>query len=111
MQGSLFVNRSNGTGLGALIAEATVDCYNDSECVTGFYTMLGEHLATPFQTVVLGVDVTVTELELTEDEQIAAVCVRGRSTQRIPILDLPLPTPPPGGAKWIDAYRHWVRGT
>jgi hypothetical protein len=23
-----------------LIAHATVDCYNDSECVTGFYTML-----------------------------------------------------------------------
>lgn len=27
----------------AMIAEATVDCYNDSECVTGFYTMLDEH--------------------------------------------------------------------
>jgi hypothetical protein len=25
--------------LDALVAEATVDCYNDSECVTGFYTM------------------------------------------------------------------------
>ena len=33
-----------------MVAEATVDCYNDSECVTGFYTMLDEHLALPFQT-------------------------------------------------------------
>jgi len=46
-----------------LIAQATVDCYNDSECVTGFYT----------------------------------------------ILEVPLPMPPPDGAEWIEAYRHWGR--
>ena len=40
--------------LEAMVAEATVDCYNDSESVTGFYTMLEEHLAVPFQTSVLG---------------------------------------------------------
>jgi hypothetical protein len=28
--------------------------------------------------------------------------------QVIPILDLQLPAPPPKGAKWIEAYRHWV---
>jgi len=33
--------------------------------------------------------------------------VSGRSRQCIPILDLPVPTPPPGGAEWIEAYRHW----
>jgi len=65
----------------------------------------------PFQTVVLGVDVAVTGIDLTEDEQITAVCTRGRSEQRIRVLDLPLPTPPPEGAEWIDAYRHWVNGT
>ena len=97
--------------LDAMIAEATVDCYNDSECVTGFYTMLEDHLAMPFQTVVLGVEVTVTGVDLGEDEQITAVCMRGRAKQRIPILDLPLPTPPPEGVEWIDAYRHWLRGT
>jgi len=105
------MSRSSRAALDALVAEATVDCYNDSECVTGFYTMLDDHLAVPFQTVVLGVDVTVTGTDLTEHEQIAAVCTRGRSKQRIPILDLPLPTPPPEGAEWIDAYRRWVKGT
>jgi Calcium binding len=92
-----------------MIAEATVDCYNDSECITGFYTMLDEHLDMPFQAVVLGVEATVTGIDLTEDEQIVAVCARSRSRQRIPILDLPLPTPPPGGAAWIDAYRRWCK--
>lgn len=94
--------------LEAMVTEATVDCYNDSECVTGFYTMLDEHLVVPFQTSVLGVDVAVAKVDLTTDETIVAVCQRGRSRQRIPILDLPLPTPPPEGAKWIEAYRHWV---
>jgi hypothetical protein len=91
-----------------MVAQATVDCYNDSECVTGLYTMLDEHLDMPFQATVLGVDVTVTGIDLTDDDQIVAICARGRSRQRIPILDLPLPTPLPEGADWIEAYRHWL---
>ena len=98
----------NRAALEALVAEATVDCYNESECVTGFYTMLDEHLDMPFQTEVLGAQVTVAGVDLT-DENIVAICTRGRARQRIRILDLPLPTPPPDGAQWIDAYRHWLR--
>jgi hypothetical protein len=104
------VNRPNCATLDALIAEATVDCYNDSECVTGFYTMLVDNLAMPFQTLVLGVDVAVADIDLTDDEQIVALCRRGPSTQRIRIVELPLPTPPPDGAEWIAAYRRWVVG-
>ena len=103
------MSRSKRVELDALVAEATVDCVDDSECVTGFFTLIDEHLGTPFRTSVLGVDVTVTSLDLTMDEQITAVCVRGESTQRLPILDVPLPTPPPAGVEWIDAYRYWSR--
>jgi hypothetical protein len=105
------VSRSTRAVLDALIAEATVDCYNDSECVTGFFTMLEEHLAVPFRTLVLGMEVTVTGVDLTDEEQLTAVCSRGRWTQPIPILDLPLPTPAPEGAQWIDAYRRWLSGS
>jgi hypothetical protein len=35
--------------LDALIEEATVDAYGESEQTTGFYTMLEEYLAMPFQ--------------------------------------------------------------
>jgi hypothetical protein len=96
--------------LNELVAEATIDCCNTSECITGFYTMLEEQLELPFQTEVLGVAVTVVDIDLTDGDQIAAVCVRGGTRQRIPILDLPL-SAPPGGAVWIEAYRHWARGT
>jgi hypothetical protein len=95
--------------LEAMIEQATVDAYGESEQITGWFTMIDENLATPFETIVLGVPVTVERLDLDRSEQIVAICVRGRSRQSLPILDLPLP-PPPGGAEWIEAYRRWRAG-
>jgi hypothetical protein len=94
-----------------LIAEATIDCYDREEQVSGFFTMLEEHLEVPFETSVLGLDVTVEEVALSDAGVIAAICRRGRFQQRISILDLPLPAPPPKGAEWIEAYRRWSGGT
>ena len=96
--------------LDELIEEATVDCYNESEQRGGLYTMIENNLALPFKTLVLGVEVTVERIDLTEAEEIVAICARGRSTQTIPILDLPLPAPLPHGAAWIEAYRRWAKG-
>jgi hypothetical protein len=93
--------------LEAMIEEATVDAYGDDEQLTGLFTMIEDHLMMPFATTVLGVEVTVQTVDLTGDS-IVAVCVRGRNRQRIDLLDLPLPTPPPDGTVWIAAYRHWA---
>ncbi|MET1083953.1 MAG: calcium-binding protein [Burkholderiales bacterium] len=93
-----------------MIEEATIDTYGDSEQRVGFYTMIDENLALPFETQVLGVEATVTRIDLNDAEEIVAICTRGRSRQTIPILDLPLPTPAPAGAEWIEAYRRWLRG-
>lgn len=90
-----------------MIEEATVDCHDESEQMTGWFTMLDENLVVPFETMVLGVAVTVERVDLNRSEQIVAVCARGGARQALPILDLPLPTPPPDGAEWIEAYRHW----
>ena len=86
-----------------LIAEATVDCYNESEEVTGIFTMLEENLAVPFATKLLGVEVTVERVDLNKADEIVAVCRRGRERLRVPVIDLPLPEPKPKGADWIDA--------
>ena len=93
-----------------MIEEATVDCYNESEQVTGLFTMIDENLHLPFKTLVLGVSVVVERLDLSDREEIVAICSRGRDRQSIPILDLPLPSPPPEGAEWIEAYREWLKG-
>jgi len=93
-----------------MIDEATVDCYNEAEQITGIFTMLEENLDLPFTTTVLGTEVTVDRVELTDSAAMVAVCRRRGQRQRVPLLDLPLPDPKPAGAEWIDAYRRWARG-
>ncbi len=93
--------------LDKLIEEATTDAYNESEQAGGFFAMIEENLALPFLTQVLGQEVTVAKLDINQRDQIVAICARGKSTQAIPILDLPMPNPRPEGAEWIDAYRRW----
>ena len=93
-----------------MIEEATVDAYGESEQTVGFFTLLEERLKLPFKTELLGVEVTVERIDMTDDEQIVAVCSRGKSRQPIPILDLTLHDPPPEGAEWIEAFRRWARG-
>ncbi|MCX5161545.1 calcium-binding protein [Streptomyces sp. NBC_00264] len=95
-------------GLEAMIEEATVDAYNYDEQLTGLFTMLEEHLGLPFTTAVLGGEVTVDGIDLTPDGRIVALCSRGGIRQSIGILELPLPSPAPEGAEWIEAYRHWA---
>jgi hypothetical protein len=96
--------------LDRLIVAATVDAYGESEQRTGFLTMIEDNLKLPFETTVLGVPVLVERIDLAEAEEIVAICRRGRIRQAVPILTLPLPTPPPAGAEWIEAYRRWARG-
>jgi len=93
--------------LDKLIGEAIVDAYTESEQAGGFCVMIDEHLALPFTTRVLGQTVTVTGVDITNRDQIIAKCALGKVTQSIPILDLPLPNPPPKGEEWIEAYRRW----
>ena len=93
--------------LDQLIEDATTDAYNESEQVVGFFTMIEENLALPFLTRVLGQDVTVAKVDMTNRDEIIAICSHGKERRSIPILDLPMPNPLPAGAEWIEAYRRW----
>ena len=98
--------RWNKTRLDTLIAEATVDAYNESEQTVEFYTMMEHSLAPPYVTEILGIKVAVEQLDMNEENTIVAVCRRGGKRLRIPILELPLPSPTARGAEWIAAYRY-----
>jgi len=93
--------------LDALVEEATVDAYGEHEQLAAFQSVIEEHLAVPFQTQVLGVEVTVLKVDWRSGSGIVAICKRGKERQAIGILDLPLPDPRPAGAEWLDAFRHW----
>jgi len=93
-------HRISKVRLAEMIEEATVDAYGESEQVTGWFTMIDENLAGALR-----------------DDGARHACHRrrGRSERQradrrllqawsrpasLPILDLPLPTPPPSGAEW-----------
>jgi hypothetical protein len=103
-------SRLTKTQLSAMIEEATVDAYSESEQATGWFTMFEEHLGLPFATTVLGVAVTVARIDLRDSGLIVAICARGRDRLAIPLVDLPLRSPRPTGSDWIEAYRQWVGG-
>lgn len=103
--------RPSTAHLKALVEDAIVDAYGESEQRVGFLCMLQEHLACPFTTNLLGSAVTVERIDLNEADEIVAICRHQRHRQRIPILDLPVPAHPPAGWEWIDAYRYWSRGS
>ena len=100
--------RRSGAELDALVEQAILDAYDEYEQLASFHVVIEEHLAVPFRTTVLGVEVTVTKIDLLSGTGIAAICSRGRHRQAVGILDLPLPAPAPSGAEWIDAYRRWA---
>lgn len=95
--------------LDAMIGEALVDCYSDSEMVTAMMTAVQDYLDLPFTTKVLGLTVNVVAVELNDAEEVVALCKCNGKRQRIPLLDLPIPDPPPAGAEWIAAYRRFAR--
>jgi hypothetical protein len=71
--------------------------------------MIEEHLALPFETRILGVPVAVAKVDIS-DREIIAICKRGCLTQRIAILDIPLPTPAPGCRRMdcgLSPWRLW----
>jgi hypothetical protein len=94
-----------------MVEEATVDCYNDSEKITGWFTMIDDNLAVPFEATVLGVPVVVERVDLSTDDRIVAICVRGPHRQSIPLVDLPRPAWLPHGWEWVEAYGSWERQT
>ena len=95
--------------LDAMIDEALVDFYTDSEKVVAMTTTIQNHLDLPFTTTVVGLTVNVVAIDLTRAGEIVAVCTANGKRQRIPLLDLPLPDPPPSGAQWLRALRRFAR--
>jgi hypothetical protein len=93
--------------LQALVAEATADCYNESEKITGLYTMIDEYLELPCAVLIDGQPMTLEKIKITEDDTIEAVCATARHRQSVSVLGLEFATPLPAGYEWVEAYRLW----
>lgn len=96
--------------LNKIVEDATVDCYDEYEQICGFFALIEEVLAVPFAVTVLGQEVSVEAIEQNDADEIVALCALGDYRQRIPLVDLPTPSPLPDGWESVEAYRYWVRG-
>jgi calcium binding protein len=96
--------------LEGLIHRATVDATGEEEEQMGFHTAIEENVKFPFKVALAGSEAVVVGIDVSDDDEIVAVCLHGRDRERrtVPLLDLALPKPPPPGAEWIEAYRLWV---
>ena len=80
-----------------MIEEATVDANGDDEQRMGVFNEVTENLEVPFETKVLGMDVTVISIEMNDAEHFVAICQKGRHKQALSLMDLPLPKARPEG--------------
>jgi hypothetical protein len=94
----------------AMADAVTASAESEADEARGWCQAIAKHLRLPFETKVLGVDVRVESVGQLPDGALVAVCRRGQGAQSVPILDLPLPRPPPEGSVWLDAYRLWWLG-
>ena len=86
IQGLAVDMKLSARKLDKMIEEATVDCYDEMEQVSGFFTMIEDHLAIPFATQVLGVEVSVVGIEwmITEaSKQCANATANGNSSDSL----------------------------
>ena len=94
--------------LDELIAEATVDCYDEDEQHSGLLTMIEDNVETPFAAKVIGEKVTVIELAWPKEGYgLVAVCERNGKKHRVDITSLEFVKPRPVGFEWIEAYLDW----
>jgi hypothetical protein len=86
-----------------------VDAATDrgSECV-GLTRGIEDHLAMPMKVDMLGIEVVVERINVTDDDPIVASRARGTSRRRIPITE-----PRPGRPNFtvsVHVYRRWAHG-
>ena len=102
-------SKKDGARLEDLIAEATVDCYNEYEEYQGFLNMLEENVVCPFPAKVIGEEVEVVELRAPETGfGIDAVCRYKGKDYPIDINSLEWLKQKPKGYEWIEAYQSWL---
>jgi hypothetical protein len=95
--------------LDELIEEATVDAYDEYEQRVGFLSMIQDNVPVPFQAVLHGDPVTISEID-GDDRVIKATIQKNGKSYPVDILDLEIDDAKVTGSEWVAAYRKWERG-
>lgn len=93
--------------LDGLIAEITVDCYDDDEALIGFETAFDEQVRFPVSGRVVGEDVRVVSVGLGDGRrELVAACERTGHRYDIALLDVELSDA--DAQRLVAAYRRWL---
>lgn len=91
-----------------LIAEITIDCYDEDEVLTGFENAFDEAVCLPCPAVVVGEDVQLLSVFAANGRrELTATCQRADRRHQIAILDIEIPVEQPA-SHLQAAYRRWL---
>jgi len=94
-----------------LLAQATVDCYDEEEEFVGVLTALSEGIGFPLRAKALGDLVEVLNLDDRASSLrrgILAIVRKGGKEYRVALSELELVDPDPVSAEWLEVYRYWL---
>lgn len=98
----------------ALIDDVTVDAYNEDEQLWSFRQAFEDLARLPFRATIVGVDVTVIEIDFDGDARrgLVALCQRAGESYTVSLIDVtPVGPLPLETSQLIDAYRRWAGAT
>jgi hypothetical protein len=84
-----------------LISEIVVDCYDDDEQMTAFFTFLGDEIPTPCAATLLGMPLEVEEIGYGRAPGVVATCRRGSHTGEVELTALTFAE---------GSIAHWLQG-
>ncbi len=94
--------------LDSLIAEITIDCYDEDEALSAFENAFDEQASFPIPAAVVGEDIEVLSIGTSNGRrELIATCQRAGQPHQIALLDINIHPDQPA-SRLLAAYRHWL---
>jgi len=101
------ISKNKRTRLEKMAAEATVDCYTESEMFAAWACVLKDELTLLLKCRVLSEEALLVRIEADEGGgAVLGIIAKGKDKIRIPIQDIQPVNKTVKGIQWLDAYRH-----
>ncbi len=104
------MNRTRQTDLelDSLIAEITIDCYDEDEALSAFENAFDEEVSFPIPAVVVGQEIEVLSIGTSDGRrELIATCQHAGRRHQLALLDITIHADQPA-ARLLAAYRRWL---
>ena len=100
--------RQTDPDLDSLIAEITIDCYDEDEALSAFENAFDEEASFPISAVVVGQEIEVLSVGTSDGRrELIATCQRAGQRHHIALLDINIHANQPA-SRLLAAYRRWL---